>query len=289
MTTNTASSNAASSSELDVVSVLPALCDLSTGMHHPLGHTAVFLVGRHPTANLVLLDVTCSRQQFRIVHQSGQFFLEPLSANVPTRCDGQVANGPVVLRHESLIEAGASRFRFLEHGPKAVTPNRKSGVPAAPPPIPVRAVPAAMRTIVGAAADAPETVVPLRPFVLSGQMVIGRDPIRAQIVLPHPRISRIHARITLQHGTALLTDLHSANGTFVNGRRLVGAAVIRPDDRIDIGPYALVFDGQALLPKRAGQWGSCRSCWRSPVCGLAATTRPRKSSRSASSTCASGT
>ena len=28
----------------------------------------------------------------------------------------------------------------------------------------------------------------------------------------------------------------------------LGPTVVRPNDRIDIGPYALVFDGQALLP-----------------------------------------
>ena len=79
-------------------------------------------------------------------------------------------------------------------------------------------------------------------------MLIGRDSERVQIVLPHTRVSRVHARIVLQQQVALLSDLHSANGTFVNGRRVVRPTVVRPNDRIDIGPYALVFDGQALLP-----------------------------------------
>jgi ABC-type multidrug transport system ATPase subunit len=105
-----------------------------------------------------------------------------------------------------------------------------------------------MRTIVGATVDGPEGVAVAQPVVLSGQMLIGRDPERVQIVLPHTRISRVHARIVLQQRVALLSDLHSANRTFVNGRRVIGPTVVRPNDRIDIGPYALVFDGQALLP-----------------------------------------
>jgi ABC-type multidrug transport system ATPase subunit/pSer/pThr/pTyr-binding forkhead associated (FHA) protein len=250
----------------------PWLCDLLCNARFALGQVDSFLVGRHPTANLVLLDVTCSRQQFRIVRQSGRFVLEPLSASVPTRCDGQVITGPVPLRHESLIAAGASRFQFLEHAPRASPPARPAVAPVAPAPapvaiaapvaspavraaihvapavVPVRAPSTPLRTIVGTGADAPQPVAPVRPFPLAGQMFIGRDPQRVQILLPHARVSRVHARITLQQGTALLVDTHSANGTFVNGQRVLRPVVIRPNDRIDIGPYALVFDGRALLP-----------------------------------------
>ena len=226
----------------------PALCELSTEARHSLRDTECFLVGRNPTANLILLDVTCSRQQFRIIRHDGQFVLEPLSATVPTRCNGRVANVPMVLRHEMLIEAGASRFRFLEHEPSAARPAQLAEPPVLARPRPLRPSAAAMRTIVGAPMDGPEGIAAVQPVALSGQMLIGRDSERVQIVLPHTRVSRVHARIVLQQQVALLSDLHSANGTFVNGRRVVGPTVVRPNDRIDIGPYALVFDGQALLP-----------------------------------------
>ena len=57
----------------------PALYEFSTEARHSLRDTECFLVGRNPAANLILLDVTCSRQQFRIVRRGGQFVLEPLS------------------------------------------------------------------------------------------------------------------------------------------------------------------------------------------------------------------
>ncbi|MCY2994672.1 MAG: ATP-binding cassette domain-containing protein [Planctomycetota bacterium] len=233
----------------DSAAGFPGLYDLSTKTRHPLGHLDSFQVGRHPTANLVLLDVTCSRQQFRIVRRGKQFVLEPLSATAPTRCDGHVATGPVPLRHEMVIEAGSSRFQFLEHLPSGARIERRAEAPVPPAPLPVRPCPTPMRTIVGTGFDSPEQVAPVQPIALSGQMVIGRDPQRVQIMLPHTRVSRIHARITLQQGAAWLADLHSANGTFVNGRRVVRPTVLRPSDRIDIGPYALVFDGQTLLPR----------------------------------------
>ena len=155
---------------------------------------------------------------------------------------------PVVLRHEMLIEAGASRLRFLEHEPVAETPRQLAQPPISPRSRPPRPSAAAMRTIVGTPMDGAEGAATLQPVVLSGQMLIGRDSERVQIVLPHTRVSRVHARIVLQQQVALLTDLHSANGTFVNGRRVIRSTVVRANDRIDIGPYALVFDGFALLP-----------------------------------------
>ena len=127
----------------------PALYEFSTEARHSLRDTECFLVGRNPAANLILLDVSCSRQQFRIVRRDGQFVLEPLSATVPTRCNGQVASVPMLLRHEMLIEAGASRFRFLEHEPSAAKPAQLNGRPVPARPLPPRPSAAAMRTIVG--------------------------------------------------------------------------------------------------------------------------------------------
>ena len=136
----------------------PVLYEFSTEARHSLRDTECFLVGRNPAANLILLDVSCSRQQFRIVRHDGQFVLEPLSATVPTRCNGQVASAPTPLRHEMLIEAGASRFRFLEHEPSAAKPGQLAESPPLARPLPPRPSAAAMRTIVGAPVDGPEGV-----------------------------------------------------------------------------------------------------------------------------------
>jgi ABC-type multidrug transport system ATPase subunit len=80
-------------------------------------------------------------------------------------------------------------------------------------------------------------------------MLIGRDAPRVQIHLPHPHVSRVHAHITVRDGRATLADLDSANGTYLNGARLRAPAVLRPGDQIDIGPYALQFTGQTLVPR----------------------------------------
>jgi len=51
----------------------------------------------------------------------------------------------------------------------------------------------------------------------SDEFLIGRDA-RADLVVPQPRLSRQHARISRVEPCYYLTDLGSRNGTFVNGR-----------------------------------------------------------------------
>lgn len=78
--------------------------------------------------------------------------------------------------------------------------------------------------------------------------VMGRTRATADFVLDHPHVSNRHARITrTDDGRTTLTDLGSANGTYVNGRRIAQTVVVAPGDRIDIGPYQLRFDGRTLV------------------------------------------
>jgi ABC-type multidrug transport system ATPase subunit len=51
----------------------------------------------------------------------------------------------------------------------------------------------------------------------------------------------------MQGNRAIVSDLRSANGTFINGIRVRFPTPMRPGDRIDIGPYSLLFTGDALV------------------------------------------
>ncbi len=81
-------------------------------------------------------------------------------------------------------------------------------------------------------------------------LTFGRDP-AAGITLPHPQVSRLHAAVTSTGGRAAVMDLGSANGTFVNGRRLPPNRDVRldPGDHLDIGPYAFAVEESVLLPR----------------------------------------
>lgn len=63
---------------------------------------------------------------------------------------------------------------------------------------------------------------------------IGRDP-ASGLRLTHESVSRVHAELSRQGGMWVLRDLGSTNGTTVNGRRVIGAAVVREGDQVAFG------------------------------------------------------
>ncbi|MGW1157906.1 FHA domain-containing protein [Streptomyces sp. NPDC002513] len=66
---------------------------------------------------------------------------------------------------------------------------------------------------------------------------IGRDP-ASGLRLSHDTVSRVHAELRHQGGLWVLRDLGSTNGTTVNGRRVIGAAVVRDGDQVSFGSMA---------------------------------------------------
>lgn len=61
------------------------------------------------------------------------------------------------------------------------------------------------------------------------------------VIIPGQYISRNHAVIALKDGVFELTDIDSANGTKVNGEKVVGTVQIKPKDKIEFGPYETTF------------------------------------------------
>jgi pSer/pThr/pTyr-binding forkhead associated (FHA) protein len=84
---------------------------------------------------------------------------------------------------------------------------------------------------------------------LHGVVDVGREPDSA-LCLPDGHVSRRHARLVNCAGTVWVQDLASANGTFVNGRRISGACRLFHGDevRFDIFPFQLLGRGVDLTP-----------------------------------------
>ncbi len=70
---------------------------------------------------------------------------------------------------------------------------------------------------------------------------VGRAP-ENDLVLDSAAISRQHAYIGPRGDTWLLVDKGSANGSFVNGRRLTGPQELHDGDAVLLGPIAFVLD-----------------------------------------------
>jgi len=72
-----------------------------------------------------------------------------------------------------------------------------------------------------------------RPL-MQGSTVIGRTD-DADICIDKTEVSRCHAMITVQGTTAIIEDLGSKNGTFVNGHQVAGPTPLTNGDEIWIG------------------------------------------------------
>ena len=80
----------------------------------------------------------------------------------------------------------------------------------------------------------------------NGENLIGRIP-WATVSIDSLQVSRRHARIVIDGSTALLEDLGSKNGTYLNGRPLKDPTYLADGDRIGIGGHVVVLRLIALV------------------------------------------
>ena len=100
----------------------------------------------------------------------------------------------------------------------------------------------------------------LRAYLLhEGENVIGRES-GAAVEIESSTISRRHARIIVGERAAILEDLGSKNGTFVQGRKINAPTELIEGDEIRVGPIRLRFGSMADQPstrthhdRRSGQ------------------------------------
>jgi len=83
------------------------------------------------------------------------------------------------------------------------------------------------------------------------RMTLGRHP-RNDIVLSHPAVSGEHAVIVTILDDSFLEDLHSTNGTFVNGHR-IGKHFLQHQDAIKMAKFQIEFMADGVRPLAAAQ------------------------------------
>lgn len=94
----------------------------------------------------------------------------------------------------------------------------------------------------------------LDKFLLGqGQVTIGRSP-ECDIKIDNPAISRKHATLQSREDGYLLTDLGSANGTFLNGEKVDQPVTVKPGDVINLAKFELRFqsDPRSEVEKMIG-------------------------------------
>jgi len=165
----------------------------------------VIRIGREPDNDVVLDYPAVSGHHARVVVVDGRATIEDLGST-----NGTSLGSP----GRPITRAALDRDQTVYFGSFAVPASRllaaKSPVPAGPP--------ASIR--------------------FEGRdLILGRDP-GSDVVVDLPMVSGRHARLFRSGSHVLIEDLSSANGTFVNGRRIHGQAAVSDGDRIGVGDWA---------------------------------------------------
>jgi phosphoserine phosphatase RsbU/P len=83
--------------------------------------------------------------------------------------------------------------------------------------------------------------VPGQVVELTGdRMVLGRHP-SCQVVLDNAAVSRTHAQILQNHGEFSVEDLHSRNGTLINGQKIRERTKLADGDEIRVCDVVMTF------------------------------------------------
>ncbi len=182
----------------------------------------VFTIGRG-TDNDIVLPQPASRHHGRLERHGIRWRYHDLGSTNGTFVNEQRVS-EAELDDGDLLRVGDPQgnwVRLTFHDPAAARASRPAGQD---------------RTIVIGAAQPGGAVTSLS---------IGRNP-ASEIPLQAPNVSWQHARLDQTPQGALLVDLGSTNGTFVNGQRISAPYLLHKDDVIQIGPFRLLFDGLAL-------------------------------------------
>ena len=106
------------------------------------------------------------------------------------------------------------------------------------------------------------------PLRMNREIIIGRSS-DLDMVLVEDMVSRRHAKISSTDAEVYIQDMGSTNGTFVNGEKIAGRALLHEGDRILVGTSIIkvvAVDGQARAararPRRAAGSRPARSSAR---------------------------
>ncbi len=170
-------------------------------------------IGRLPENDIVIDNPYVSRYHAELEKRGPDYFLVP-SPNISNTLllDGQPVMEPTKLHHGAKIRIGG------------FAPGEMAALDYLLP--------------MGEKESGAQQII---KFSEKALMSIGRDKDNA-IVLPAPSVSRFHAEVEKIGQRYRVRDLHSSNGTFVNGKRVDGETWVHPSDAIQIGPYRFLVD-----------------------------------------------
>jgi ABC-type multidrug transport system ATPase subunit len=232
----------------------PHLLELSTENEYPIGNRPLTTFGSGEGCDIALSGAG-DGQLFQIEGADGKWFISPLARELNLSVEQKPVTDRAELHHLAVIQANKRVFVFMAREDANVGSTLSTNL--------FLISKIAEQTSLGSAASGQtmgftmreadallDEIVPLElPSEIKlpeQQLLIGREEGRVDIHLPDIRVSRTHAWILREGRKATITDLRSANGTFVDGKAIRRPTVIKEGDRIQIGPYNLIFRNRAL-------------------------------------------
>jgi FHA domain len=82
---------------------------------------------------------------------------------------------------------------------------------------------------------------------VKGELILGRERGTADVLIEEPGVSRRHARVLPGNGALIVEDLGSSNGTFVNGKRILGPVEVGAGDEVQLGDTVIGVEDPSFV------------------------------------------
>lgn len=217
-------------------------------------------IGRDASCDLVLPHRSVSRQHCRILQSADAISVEDLGSRQGTALNGRLVSGASRLRPGDRLQIGQVTLTIESEinvdrtmsGGVMLRGSEGRSVPAPPPLPPPPRKPDEMHVTQPVRANELQIAREIESEIRldCGAVTIGRDP-QCEVPLQSPTLSRRHAVVESRGSEFQIRDLSSANGTYVNGRRINAPTVLHEGDSVRIGPFELEFAGNVLRGRSA--------------------------------------
>lgn len=192
----------------------------------------VKVIGRHPECDIVLNADGVSGKHCMVTQQGNIWLLEDLQSSNGVFVNGSRISSPKQITRNDQITLGLScpfPWDKLEPGIKIKAP--VYGTTYEPQGKVTQSKPSAVITAV--------------PPAKGDSLIIGRNSSCDQVIA-EPMVSARHAKIKWVTNGAIIEDLGSSNGTFVNGVKIDQPTLIKAGDIIGLGSYTFTLGGKKL-------------------------------------------
>jgi len=244
------------------------LCDLKDASQSVWLVAPKVTIGRAGNCDLTIADTSVAKLHAEVSVEGDLLTLHNLAESGQTLLNGTPVQGSCELRLNDQLQIGGRTLKVLD--PKVT--RLKAATPASG---------------VAWALRANHPAIAGKVFPIREGSVIGRSD-ECDITFSLSHLSRRHARLEVREGLLFVTDLGSANGTYLNNRRVTEIRVRRGDElRFDtlsfsvVGPAddrdkTTVRPAVSLAQARAGGQDGRAAGDRSPQVSTSEPTRERR-------------